>query len=110
VLDLVRGSDEGLGGGAVDAYLGGAPAQKPDAYAQASPIALVPLGVPSVCVHGTADTLVPISQSEDFVAAGLAAGDATELRTFEGDHFEPITVGTQAWEMCVAGVRRLTGQ
>lgn len=110
VLDLVRGSAEGLGGGAVDAYLGGAPAQKSDAYAQASPIALVPLGVPSVCVHGTADTLVPISQSEDFVAAGLAAGDVTELRTFDGDHFGPITVGTPAWEMCVAGLRRLTDQ
>ena len=27
VLDLVRGSDEGLGGGAVDAYLGGSPAR-----------------------------------------------------------------------------------
>lgn len=110
VLDLVRGSAEGLGGGAVDAYLGGSPAQKPDAYAQASPIALLPLGVPSVCVHGTADTLVPISQSQDFVAAGLAAGDATELRVFDGDHFGPITVGTQAWQLCVAGLRGLTGQ
>ena len=37
VLDLVRGSETGLRGGAVDAYLGGSPAQKPDAYAEASP-------------------------------------------------------------------------
>jgi acetyl esterase/lipase len=109
VLDLARGSAEGLGGGAVDAYLGGSPERKPDAYAQASPIALVPLGVPTVCVHGTADTLVPISQSEDFVAAAVAAGDAGELRTFSGDHFDPITVGTPAWDTCVDSLRRLTG-
>ena len=109
VLDLVRGSDEGLGGGAVDAYLGGSPAERPDAYAQASPIALVPLGVPSICVHGTADALVPISQSQDFVDAARRAGDAAELRTFDGDHFDPITVGTQAWDLCVDGLRHLTG-
>ena len=69
VLDLVRGSAEGLGGGAIDAYLGGSPTEKPDAYAQASPIALLPLGVPSICVHGTSDTLVPLRQSQDFVEA-----------------------------------------
>ncbi|TPG29902.1 alpha/beta hydrolase [Mycobacterium hodleri] len=110
VLDLVRGSVEGLGGGAVDTFLGGSPAQEPDAYAEASPIALVPLGVPTVCVHGTADPLVPISQSETFVAAARAAGDTTELRTFSGDHFAPITVGTQAWDVCVEGLRQLTGR
>jgi acetyl esterase/lipase len=109
VLDLVRGSAEGLGGGAVDAYLGGSPAQVPEAYAQASPIALLALGVPSVCVHGTADTLVPISQSEHFCAAARAAGDTTELRTFDGDHFGPITVGTKACDMCADRLRRLTG-
>jgi acetyl esterase/lipase len=109
VLDLVRASEEGLGGGAVDAYLGGSPAQKPDAYAQASPTARVPLGVPSICVHGTSDTLVPISQSQGFVDAARTAGDTTELRTFDGDHFGAITVGTTAWDMCLDGLRRLTG-
>lgn len=108
VLDLVRGSADGLGGGAVDAYLGGSPAQVPVAYAAASPVALVPLGVPTVCVHGTADTLVSIDQSEGFVAAASAAGDATTLRTFAGDHFDPITVGTPAWDLCVDGLHELT--
>ena len=109
VLDLVRGSAENLGGGAIDAYLGGSPTALPEAYATASPLALVPLGVPTLCVHGTADTLVPLSQSEDFVAAARAAGDVTELQTFDGDHFAPITVGTPAWGLCVDGLQRLTG-
>lgn len=108
VLDLVRGSAEGLGGGAVDEYLGGPPAEVPDAYAHASPIALVPLGVPTICVHGTADSLVPISQSEAFVDAARRAGDSSELRTFDGDHFDLITVGTPAWDLCLDGVRGLT--
>lgn len=110
VLDLVRGSAEGLGGGAVDGYLGGSPQEEPRAYAEASPIALLPFGVASVCVHGTADTLVPLTQSRDFVAAACQAGDTAELHTFDGDHFAPITVGTEAWGLCVDGVRRLTGR
>ncbi|WP_082570061.1 S9 family peptidase [Mycobacterium sp. Root135] len=110
VLDLVRGSADGLGGGAVDAYLGGSPAHTPEAYEAASPVALLPLGVPTVCVHGTADTLVPIDQSEGFVAAASKAGDTTTLHTFDGDHFDPITVGTPAWDLCVAGLHALTGR
>lgn len=109
VLDLVAGSADGLGGGAVYAFLGGSPAQRPDAYAQASPFARLPFGVPTIAVHGTRDTLVPISQSERFVAAARAAGDDSELRTFDGDHFDPITVGTDAWAQCVDAVRKLTG-
>jgi acetyl esterase/lipase len=107
VLDLVRGSAEGLGGGAIDAYLGGSPTEKPEVYAQASPIALGPLGVPSICVHGTSDALVPIRQSQGFVEAARRA-DNTQLWTFDGGHFDPITVGTPAWQLCVAGLHRLT--
>ncbi|MBJ7340216.1 alpha/beta hydrolase [Mycolicibacterium sp.] len=108
VLDLVRGAEVGLGGGAVEGFLGGSPTERPDVYAQASPIARVPLGVPTVCVHGTTDSLVPIEQSQRFVAAATAAGDRAELQTFDGDHFDPITVGTPAWDLCVAGLRQLT--
>jgi hypothetical protein len=43
----------GILGGVIAAYLGGSPADRPDAYAQASPLALLPVGIPSICVHGT---------------------------------------------------------
>ncbi|BBY27711.1 alpha/beta hydrolase family protein [Mycolicibacterium sediminis] len=108
VLDLVRGSADGLGAGAVDAFLGGSPSQRPEAYAQASPFARLPLGVPTVAVHGTRDANVPIDQSERFVAAAVRAGDRSELRTFDGDHFDPITVGTQAWDLCVEALHQRT--
>jgi fermentation-respiration switch protein FrsA (DUF1100 family) len=110
VLDLVRAAEVGLGGGAVGDFLGGSPADVAQAYGQASPTALVPLGVPSICVHGTADTTVPLEQSERFVAAARAAGDQSELQTFDGDHFDPITTGTEAWHLCVAAVTRLSGR
>jgi predicted esterase len=60
-----------------------------------------------VCVHGTADTVVPIEQSQRFVAAATRAGDTSDLRTFDGDHFDPITVGTAAWDVCVDAVTSL---
>ncbi|HEY5821902.1 MAG TPA: prolyl oligopeptidase family serine peptidase [Propionibacteriaceae bacterium] len=100
VMDLVGAADEAVGGLAVPGLMGGSPGRLPEAYALASPIARVPLGVPSVCVHGTSDGNVPLSQSERFVAASTRAGDRSELRTFDGDHFAPITVGTPAWTMC----------
>jgi acetyl esterase/lipase len=110
VLDLVRAAEAGLGARAVADFLGGSPADVGQVYAQASPTALVPLGVPSICVHGNADTTVPLEQSQRFVAAASAAGDQTELQTFDGVHFDPITTGTEAWELCVAAVTRLSGR
>lgn len=107
VLDLVKAADDGLGGGAVVRYLGVSPEQDPQVYAQASPIALLPFGVPTVCIHGDRDTLVPLDQSERFVMAAVHNGDRSELVTVVGDHFAPITVGTEAWEACVTAITAL---
>jgi acetyl esterase/lipase len=109
VLDLVDAAHAGVGGGAVEDFMGASPDQKPAAYADASPLARTPLGVPSVCVHGRADDVVPIRQSERFVAAARAVGDTSELRAFDGGHFDLITVGSPAWSLCVAALTDLTG-
>ena len=50
-----------------------------------------------LCVHGRADTNVPISQSEDFVAAARTAGDDAELQAVDGDHFVVIDPTSDAW-------------
>lgn len=108
VLDLVDAAEQGVGGGAVDALLGGGPGAVADRYALASPTARVPIGVPVICVHGTDDTNVPIRQSERFVAAATAAGDAAELVTLPGvDHFAVIDPSTDAWRACRDAVDRL---
>ena len=107
VVDLVGGADADLGQGAVQAFMGGTPHELADAYALASPTARVPLRVPTVCVHGHADDVVPIGQSETFVAAARRAGDASELQAFDGDHLDLVDTSTQAWELCVEALQRL---
>lgn len=107
VLDLVGAAGDGVGGLAVPSLMGGQPDRLAQAYGWASPLARVPLHVPSVCVHGTRDTTVPIEQSERFVIAARRAGDTSELQRFDGDHFAVITVGTPAWGLCTAALTRL---
>lgn len=107
VMDLVGAAEEGVGGSAVSDLMGGGPGQLPEAYALASPLARLPLAIPSICVHGRADTIVPISQSMRFVAAATQAGDQSELYAFDGDHFDPITVGTTGWTRCVDALTTL---
>jgi acetyl esterase/lipase len=93
VAALADGAREGLGGGAVQALMGGGPEQVPQRYAVADPIALLPTGVPTVCVHAAGDDLVPISQSEKYVAA---AGSAARLVQYPGGHFEHLDPASEA--------------
>ena len=109
VLDLVAAAREGVGGHAVPDLMGGGPDERVADYALASPLARLPLGVPTVCVHGTGDTNVPLRQSETFVAAARAHGDDAELRRSAGDHFALITVGTPAWDLCTEALEQLLG-
>lgn len=96
VMDLVDASEQGVGSGAVEEFLGGSRTAVPDRYALASPIARVPIGVPVTCVHGTDDSNVPIRQSQRFTAA---SGD--KLFTIQGaDHFAMIDPTTDAWRAC----------
>jgi acetyl esterase/lipase len=97
VLDLRRAAQENLGAGATQEFLGGEPADVPERYDEASPIEHVPLGVPVLCVHGRADSNVPIGQSEDFVVAAQAAGDDAGLHIVNGDHFVVIDPSSYAW-------------
>jgi fermentation-respiration switch protein FrsA (DUF1100 family) len=93
VASLARGSALGLGDGAVDALLGGTPAQVPVRYAVTDPVALAPAGVPTVLVHGVEDDVVPLSQSEDYLAV---AGAGCSLHRVPGGHFEHLDPGTAA--------------
>ncbi len=104
VAALADGARLGLGGGAVQALLGGDPDQVPDRYAAADPLALLPTGVPTVCVHAPGDDLVPISQSETYVAA---AGSDASLVRFEGGHFEHLDPTSAACEALREALERL---
>ena len=98
VLDLVRAHAEGLGGGAVRDFLGEPPGPGHD---PADPQRQVPLDVPVWCVHGRHDDVVPLGQSEGYVAAARAAGAAAELLVVDGDHFTVIDTASPAWQRTV---------
>jgi pimeloyl-ACP methyl ester carboxylesterase len=85
---------------------GSAPARfmAPEHFADGSPMELLPLGVPQVVVHGTADEDVPYEMSERYVSA---AGGEAELVTLEGvGHFELIDPQAVAFGETIAAVRR----
>lgn len=99
VLDLRAAHDAGLGGGAVEAFLGHAPGPED---APADPQQQLPLEVPLWCVHGEADDVVPVGQSEAYVAAATAAGARAELVAVDGDHLVVIDPDSAAWRKTLA--------
>ena len=98
VSDLRRAWELHLSQGAAAELLGGSPDQMPERYAVASPIEMLPLGVPQVLIHGTADDDVPFELSERYCAAASAAGDDCRLVTLPTlGHFELIDPLSAAW-------------
>ncbi len=91
VSDLERADALGLSSGVTAELLGGPLAAVPERYADASPAALLPLGIRQVLVHGTADEDVPFALSREYEARARALGDPAELVVLDGaDHFAPI--------------------
>ena len=71
VCDLEAAARQGLSNGAALDFAGGDPDTWPLLlYAEASPPRLLPLGVPYLLLHGTADDFVPWQLSADFHRAG----------------------------------------
>jgi acetyl esterase/lipase len=101
VLDLGAAVAADLGSGATVEFLGGTPAEVPERYAGADPVRLLPTGAAVLCVHGEADTTVPLEQSERYAAAAGAAGDPVEVTVVPGDHMVVIDVAGQAWRSTV---------
>lgn len=108
VADLRRAWELGLSRGAAAELLGGTPPQRPDRYRQASPVDLVPLGVPERLLHGTQDDVVPIEMSRRFQAAASSAGDDARLLEIpNAGHFDLIDPRTPSWAQVNAAVEAL---
>lgn len=77
----------------------------PEHFPDGSPLELLPLGVPQIVLHGTADDSVPYEMSERYVEA---AGGEAELVTLEGaGHFELIDPQAHAFAKTVVAAKRL---
>lgn len=95
VVDLALADEQGLGNGAVREFLGPRADQR---FELADPVRLLPTGATVLCVHGADDDVVPLSQSEQYQAAAVAAGDRVEVRVVAGDHMAVIDPAGQGWQ------------
>ncbi|MFI6041757.1 alpha/beta hydrolase family protein [Nocardia sp. NPDC051321] len=98
VLDLVFAVNNGR-----DAFvrnlLGGRPADVPDRYQMASPIAHLPTGIRISALHGSRDHVVSPEQSRRYVAAAQRAGETADLRILDGvGHGEFADATSPAWD------------
>jgi acetyl esterase/lipase len=98
VVDLAEAARLGLSNGVADELVGG----RRERFAEASPLELLPLGLPQLLVHGEEDAVVPVSIARGYAAAARAAGDAVDLVTLTGvRHFEHLDPASSAWEAVV---------
>ena len=104
VLALADCARERVGGTAAPDLMGGGPAELPEAYRLADPIAAVPLPAPVLCLHSRGDDNVPFSYSERYVAAARAAGGRAGLVELSGDHFTLIDPATPDWAAVIAAL------
>jgi acetyl esterase/lipase len=110
-LDLtanIPGYERLCGDTVITALLGGSPATMPERYAQASPINLLPLGVPQVLVIGDHEDFVPRPFVAVYAAAAARAGDSVRIITIpRAGHFEIASPRTAAWPHVEAAIRSL---
>jgi len=110
-LDLTMNIDgyEGLCGDRVITNLmGGTPASKPERYAEASPMKLLPLGVPQVVVLGEYEQYVPLAFAQAYVQAAQRAGDRAQMMLIPGvGHFEIASPRAAIWPKVESAIRSL---
>jgi acetyl esterase/lipase len=85
-LNLLLGAAENMGRGAVSGFLGGSSADFPERYAAADPISRIEPRIPVRIIHGDLDDVVPMNQSETYLAAAREAGQDAALTVVKGDH------------------------
>jgi acetyl esterase/lipase len=103
VVSLAGVTDLRRNGTACDAnvtqFMGGAAKDKAAIYAQASPIELLPLGIPSAIVQGSSDQIIPLEMAKDYAEAAKKKGDEARLVVIENaGHFEVVDPKSFAWE------------
>ena len=92
----------------ITTLLGGTPATVPDRYAQASPMALLPLGVPQAIAIGTYEDFVPRELVDAYVSAATKAGDSVRTLFFPGaGHFEIASASQWTWPRIETAIRAL---
>lgn len=100
ILDLELAYRTDMGAGAVAELVGGSPETVPARYAESSPIARLPLGIPQWILHGELDTAVRPAMSRAYAAAAHLSGDQVTYGELRGlEHMALIDPGSPAFDI-----------
>jgi acetyl esterase/lipase len=103
IVDLDGADRLGLGADATARFMGGHRNEKPDRYGHASPMALLPLGVPQALIHAGNDGVVPPSMSRDYQSRATSQGDCARYVLVDGvGHRQLIDPESPGWEAAVS--------
>ncbi len=111
IVDLrgfVHLQESSCGGAVVTRLLGGLPRDVPQRCRAASPLEMLPVGLPQLLITGSEDPIVPPSMGTLYRETAAAAGDRVEEIVVPGaGHFEVIAPGSAAWPAVEQGIRSL---
>jgi acetyl esterase/lipase len=107
VLNLLLGEEEHIGAGAVEGFLGGGSADHPERYDGADPMSRIEPRLPVRIVHGDEDDVVPMNQSDTYVAAARRAGQDAAVTVVGGDHMVVIDPGHPAFEALLVALEEI---
>ena len=112
VVNLQRAFQLHLSNDAVVEFLRGKPGEVPDHYREADPMKLSIGEARQWLIHGSADDIVPVDLSRDYVAAkqkriGKEKEDARLLEVSGAGHFDLIDPHSQAWKQVEQTVLQL---
>jgi acetyl esterase/lipase len=100
VDDLRRAVKEGVCDQMAAALLDGGPDERPERYREASPVELLPIGVPLRLLNGALDPVVPVAFGRDFEKRSRALGDDVKLTVLEdAGHFDLIAPASGAFRV-----------
>jgi acetyl esterase/lipase len=108
IANLKTDLNTACGAAPVRAMAGAPSATRPDPYADTSPFALAPLGVPTVVLHGTDDDTVPAAVGAAYAARARARGDRVQVISPPGGHVEEIAPDTSAFKAVVRALAVLS--
>lgn len=94
--DLVGIHALGCGGNAVSEWIGGPPELMARRYETSSPLALLPLGLAQLIIHGTLDEALPATISSAYVDRARLLGDCIEHHALEVGHMDFLDASSQA--------------
>jgi len=97
IPNLKTDTNTACGADVIGQLTGRPTAARPDVYADTSPAALLPLGVPQVVIHGLEDVTVAPSIGEAYAKAARAAGDHVVVKNPPGDHVDEVAPDQPAW-------------